>query len=114
MTPLDFDETIEVLHGWLGQEAALWVDCSGESVVYAYGHLEHGRGLPPLHGDDDAGMDGEVLVFELGSGDNRCGFFLGRKGFSAEDTGAHGLVIQQAGAVELRLALRGPAGPALF
>jgi hypothetical protein len=114
MTTLDFAETLEVLHRWLGQEVQLWVHCGGESILFVDGRLKSGQNLPRRIDKDEATTNREVLVFELENPDGRTGFFLGREGFLAEEHGTHGLLIHQPGAVELQLAVRGPRPPDPF
>jgi hypothetical protein len=100
---LTFEDTLELLLGWIGRSVSLWVNHADDSILYIVGKLTRGESLTVRFGEDVAATSEESFFFRLREGD--CGFFLSPSDFIRADLDEsnHYLTISLRGGIELAL-----------
>jgi hypothetical protein len=51
---LTFDQTLDLLHAWMGRSVSRWVNSSHDTVIYIVGTLARGEAQCPRFGEDVA------------------------------------------------------------
>jgi hypothetical protein len=100
---LTFDQTLDLLDGWMGRTVSLWVTSSHATAIYIVGTLARGESQSPRFGEDVAATSEESVFFHLREGD--CGFFLSASDFirAEVDESQHYLTISLRGDIEFAL-----------